>query len=271
MIKPDKVWCEWKSAKEVLNTLINSKKPIVQQEDSIVNDAICYNFLVKISDTIIINSHNYTHYQLLIDKHTLLPLKIKQTAEGDAEKGGYNLGRVQMYQENIFSNYVINKSISQEEVRFKKQGFALQITAMLSNGEQIPELKVISLDGKNVMAQEFKNKVMLIELGATACPANTLANPMLNRLQNKYAKNGVLIFGIYCDDTAQQITKYRQSNNLAFPIYIAEKRQKRALKTVGTPGFYLVDSTGKILLSSNGYNDNLEADISQQIDKQLAQ
>ncbi|RYY35775.1 MAG: TlpA family protein disulfide reductase [Sphingobacteriaceae bacterium] len=269
VVNNGKVYCEWNNAKELLNTLITGKKPIIQQKDSIVNKSACFNFLIKTYDTVINNSHHYTHYQLLIDKRTLLPVKIKQTAEGDAEKGGYKLGRIQIYKEDDFSGYLENENIKPGEFEFKRDGFSLQNTAMLSNGEQIPELKVVDLDGKSIPANTFKNKLMLIEFGGTACPANALANPLLNRLHSKYAKSEVLIFGIYCDDTALQIKHYLQTNNLTIPIYTGGKKLKKAFKTVGTPGFYLVNGDGKVLLNSNGYSDTLESEISKLIDKTL--
>ena len=92
---------------------------------------------------------------------------------------------------------------------------------------------------------------------------------MLNRLNKKYDTRDFAIVSIYSNETPDQIKKYIESNKLQFLLYIGNKKVNRDFKTMGTPGFYLIDKSGKILQSSNGYSDDLEKELIKKIDQSI--
>lgn len=249
--------------------LTKNPSKIIQRKDTAINRINCYNFFIKSYDTIENNNHNYTYLNVYINKVTLMPICTKEIGAGEFSKEGHALGRLNAYNEVHFSNYRFNEKIDPTVIHFNIAGFELYNDKMLADGAITPEIKVKDLDNREVAAFNFKNKLLLIEFGSTVCGANPLANPMLNRLNKKYNVKDVAIVSIYSEETPDQVKKYIESNNLEFPIYLGSKKIKRDFKTVGTPGFYLVDKDGKVIKSYNGYSDELEKDLSEEIEKKF--
>ncbi|WP_354335674.1 redoxin domain-containing protein [Pedobacter sp. CG_S7] len=194
---------------------------IFHKKDTLFNGKKCYNFLIKSYDMISNGNHDYTHKQILIDQKTLLPLYLKSTGAGSAYKEGLSLGRLDFYTENIFYNFVADKKI--KIMPFVNSGFSLPNTEMLKDGERAPELSLNSLSGLHVPEDSFTGKLLLVVFGGTACPANPLANPMLNRLHSKFSSADFSIINIYTNETTEQVQKYIESNSLNFPVYLGNR------------------------------------------------
>lgn len=92
---------------------------------------------------------------------------------------------------------------------------------------------------------------------------------MLNRINEKYAASNFSIACIYTGETTQQAKSYIKTNGIKFPVYLTDLKTKKSFKTMGTPGFYLLDKNGVVLMSSNGYSDELEGQLSAKIDQAL--
>lgn len=140
---------------------------------------------------------------------------------------------------------------------------------MLTPGTIAPPLDLKDLANKQVPSSNFKNKVVLSDFGGTACAANPLANPMLNRLHQRYSSAHVAIVSIYTDETPGQVNKYVTSNGLLFPVYLGTRQNKKAYSTLRTPNFYLLNRKGVIIESINGYSGDLEEKLERRINNLL--
>lgn len=242
-------------------------KKIIRKADTIYNGNKVYDFLIKKYDTISNGNHDFTHAQVLVDQKTMLPVYLKETGAGSTFKGGILLGRLEFYEEVMIYDVLINKNI--KIMPFDSSGFSLPNTKMLDNGDTSPPLSLKSISGTDISPASFKNKLLLVVFGATSCPANPLANPVLNRLHAKFSANDFSVVNIYTSETSEQVKKYIESNNLKFPVYIGERKLGKDFQTLGTPNFYLIGRDGKIVRSSDGYSENLEANMTEDIVKIL--
>ncbi len=216
-------------------TLIESEltkngSKITHQTDTVFEGNKCYNFLIKSHDTVTNGIHDYTHRQILINHKTLLPVYVKNTTAGTAYKGG---------------------------------------ASMLKDGDQAPKLILKTVSGIDTPESDFNGKLLLVVFGATGCPANPLANPMLNRMHANFSSEKFIIINIYTNEMSEVVQKYIENNKLAFPVYIGNRTLSKAFKTPGTPNFYLISSEGKILRSFRGYKNSLEKDLTSHITKLL--
>ena len=249
---------------------IKSPSKIFQKRDTTFNHTPCYSFFIKSFDTVANGKHNYTYNYILISKATFMPAYTKQIAEFPAEKGGYDLGRLTSFSEMYFSNFRFNKKTDPAVFNFNQSAFAIKNDKMLAAGETPPDLKLKDLSNREVAPDTFKNKLLLVEFGATDCSANPLANPMLNRLKQKYSPADVSIVSIYSGESVEKVKKYIVSNHLEFPVYLGSRKLTKAFKTVGTPNFYLISKNGTILQSYEGFSDELEKNITGEIEKNIA-
>lgn len=252
----------YNSINDYLNQLkyaiTNKAKNISRQKDTMINRVSCYSFFVRSYDTVENNNHNYTYQYFYISKKTMLPVFVKEIGSGSAEKGGYSLGRVNVFNETYFNHYKLNKAPDPSIFTFNRNGFDLENKTMLAEGSAAPQIQVRHLRGNMLPPDNFKNKVVLLAFGSTTCAANPLANPVMNRLLAKYKANDVLIFGIYSEETPEQVKNYIQANDITFPVYLGSSRLKKKFKTIGTPNFYLIDKRGVVVKSIEGYSDSLE-------------
>lgn len=238
--------------------ITNKAKNISRQKDTMINRVSCYSFFVRSYDTVENNNHNYTYQYFYISKKTMLPVFVKEIGSGSAEKGGYSLGRVNVFNETYFNHYKLNKAPDPSIFTFNRNGFDLENKTMLAEGSAAPQIQVRHLRGNMLPPDNFKNKVVLLAFGSTTCAANPLANPVMNRLLAKYKANDVLIVGIYSEETPEQVKNYIQANDITFPVYLGSSRLKKKFKTIGTPNFYLIDKRGVVVKSIEGYSDTLE-------------
>ncbi|WP_342648231.1 TlpA disulfide reductase family protein [Mucilaginibacter sp. CSA2-8R] len=247
---------------EELKYVIDRIPSLVQQRpDTVIDRRICYSFFVKRYDTVVNNNHDFTHLYFYLDEKTLLPVYTKELGAGSASKGGYSLGRVNVFNERRFANFKIGQVPNATTFKFDKVGFDVENKQMLENGSVAPLIQVANLTGKKVSPEEFKNKTLLIEFGSTTCGANPLAIPMLNRLAEKHKASEVTILSIYSDETTKQIRDYVDANNINVPIYKGNIKLKKSFKTVGTPNFYLIDKNGLVVRAFHGYSDTLENEL----------
>lgn len=253
---------------EIEHAIHMDSNKIILRKDTTIDRIPCYNFYINAYDTIENNNHNYTHQFLYISKETYMPIYIKRAGAGNAVKNGYSLGRVSFFSEKHFHNYKFSSSSVGEAFQFDKSGFNIRNLKMLANGTSAPEILVKNLsDNRLVPPSNFENKIILIEFGSTACPANPLANPMLNRLNKEFSSNDLLVVGVYCQETSEQIQNYINHNHIQFPIFLGNIELQTSFQTVGTPNFYLIDKGGKIVKNFDGYNDKLEKQITDEINR----
>ena len=244
---------------------------IIQKRDSTIGNTSCYSFFIRSYDTIDNGKHNYTYNYLFINKATLMPVYTKETGEATAEKGGYALGRVTLFSEKYYSNFRFNEKVDDRMFYFNRSGFDAKNNKMLSEGTVAPDLRLRDLNGQDISPTAFKNKLLLIEFGATDCGANPLANPVLNRLKQKYSPTTISIISVYSSETADQVKKYISSNGLEFPVYLSTRKLVKAFKTIGIPNFYLIGKNGKVLKSFEGFSDDLEKNLTTEINKAIEQ
>lgn len=249
------------------NYAIKRRLKILPLKDTIVNNVSCYSLFINVYDTIENNNHNFTHQYLYLNKQTLLPMLTKEIGVGNAEKEGHSIGRLNFYNLTKYTYDKLNGKPANDLFYFKSAGFEIKYENMLAEGGVSPAILVKDLSNKTIPTSYFQNKILLLEFGSTLCGANPLANPMLNRLFKKFNRPDVLITAIYSEETPEQLKKYIKANNLQFPVFLSNKKMKRHFHAVGTPNFYIIDKNGNITKSINGYSDQLEKRITEEIDR----
>ena len=264
--KPTVIHTSLATVEELINKMIIDPAKSVQHKDTIIANIPCYHFFIKSYDAMEDNHHNYSNNTLLISKSTLMPILIKEEGAGIAKKGEFVLGRIITFNETRFLNFELNKRTHDSVFKFNQTNFTFPNDKMLPDGGIAPDLTLKDLNNLDVKLSDFKNKVLLVAFGSITCGANPLANPMLNRLMEKYNTKDFSIVSVYSEETIDQVKKYIESNNLKFPVYLGTKKSKKDFKIVGTPGFYLIDKNGKIIKSYQGFSDALEKNLEKKID-----
>ena len=117
---------------------------------------------------------------------------------------------------------------------------------------QLPDFTLPSLDGSQWRAEEWRNKILVINFWATWCPPCVREMPLLNQLQKAFAGRDVVFVGIAVDD-ADEARKFVQEKNIDFPILLGETRAMDLMVRLGNrfnalPYTVVADHGGTIIM-----------------------
>jgi thiol-disulfide isomerase/thioredoxin len=126
-------------------------------------------------------------------------------------------------------------------------------------GKKVPAFTMKDTAGKTVSDKSLKGKVVLIDFWATWCAPCVAASPMINRLHQKYAKQGVVVIGANISDRAGAAAKYKKEHKYGYTFTTGGEGLARTLGVQGIPAFIFVDRKGNIAEVQVGTNASLEA------------
>jgi thiol-disulfide isomerase/thioredoxin len=121
---------------------------------------------------------------------------------------------------------------------------------------QLPDFSLPNIDGSQWRAEEWRNRVLVINFWATWCPPCLKEMPLFIRLQEQFADRGVLFVGIAIDDQ-EDVQNFIDTYGIEFPILLGESRAMQLAQKLGNrfnalPFTVIADRGGKILLRQGG-------------------
>jgi thiol-disulfide isomerase/thioredoxin len=132
-------------------------------------------------------------------------------------------------------------------------------TACSNEGESIPHFEGKTIDGVEVNSNEWKGKVVVINVWATWCGTCIKEMPALNQLYEEYGNNPDVVFIAFTDEseekTLRSLARYPfKYFQVADVEEYTSKLQTQLVKTY--PQNLVVDKDGKIIFEvSDGVSD----------------
>ena len=129
-------------------------------------------------------------------------------------------------------------------------------TNLLKVGSDMPEFKLVSLDGKLLASEDLYGKVVLVNFFATWCMPCNLELPLVNSdIWAKYKDNKDFVLMIIDrEEKAEKVRAFVEKKKWSMPFYLDEKKEvytKFATKYI--PRNYLFDREGTLVLQSKGF------------------
>lgn len=134
----------------------------------------------------------------------------------------------------------------------------------------LPEMRLQDFEGKPVKAESLKASVYVFDFWATWCTPCLTEIPVWNRLQEKYADQGVKVVGVtLASGEAAEVKPFVARRNMKYTVLLGDDDQTYDLNIPGFPTTYVVTSDLKIFSTyiGVGHSAKVEADI-QEILKQ---
>ena len=134
-----------------------------------------------------------------------------------------------------------------------------------------PAWKLKDLNGNVVSSDQFKGKVVVVDFWATWCPPCRAEIPGYVSLQQKYAKDGLVIVGVSVDqDSAAKVKKWVDANKVSYTIVMQDDDVTAAFGGMDAiPTTFLIDRDGNIRDKKVG--EEATADYEKKILKYLNQ
>ncbi|MBL0181956.1 MAG: TlpA family protein disulfide reductase [Chitinophagaceae bacterium] len=197
-------------------------------------------------------------YKLLtIDKKLMLPtaISMRQVTLDKVQNLIYRIKEIRVNDAADlydFSSQRYPEDYKPEENPVNKKLLAL-------NGKQFPSFQIISFDGKPVNSEGLKGKLVLLDFWEVWCGACVVSLPKVQALYEKYKSKGFEVYGITHEkrnlETAKELLR---KTKLSFPIMLGNAKMKNDYSVGAVPLYVLIDRSGKILMTSEGYPDNME-------------
>lgn len=116
---------------------------------------------------------------------------------------------------------------------------------------QIPPFKLRDVDGRDATLDDWSNKkaVILFFVGAE-CPVSNGYSPLMQRLADKYAPNGVACWAVHCDPTIDAESAAAHSQEYALKFRVVLDPAQTLAEPAGvrvTPEAVVVSPAGKVL------------------------
>ncbi len=134
-------------------------------------------------------------------------------------------------------------------------------------GSTFPNLSFIDIDGKAIMINDLKGKLIYIDFWATWCSPCIDEIPNLKKLQVKYANDDIHFVSICMNDTKESWNSFLNKNKLTgIQLFANEYNTKLLEKRYSInslPRFILLDKESKILDSNakRPSDENIELEI----------
>jgi len=129
-------------------------------------------------------------------------------------------------------------------------------------GQSFPAVSVKTTDHHEVSLQSFAGKPLLLDFWATWCSTCRDSIPDLQRLYAENKDKGLVLLSIDQDQDAQKAAQFWSVQKLPWPNYHLDPALDNKLPGHALPFFVLVDSSGKVIYSRDGFDrDGLEQAI----------
>ena len=118
-----------------------------------------------------------------------------------------------------------------------------------------PDIKLVTIDGKQLQLASLRGKPLLVTFWATTCPGCIREIPHLIELYEELSPRGLEIIGIAMDyDPPNLVLAMRTAKNIPYPIALdINAKAARAFGNVSlTPTSFLIAPDGRIVYQKQG-------------------
>jgi thiol-disulfide isomerase/thioredoxin len=124
--------------------------------------------------------------------------------------------------------------------------------------DRLPELSIVTLDGRKLTNADLQGKVVLFDFWATWCVPCVQATPKLKSIAKSFAGDPrFMILGISVDDNGAALRQFLEKEQVPWPQYWDEKKllTMSTFKITTFPTYLVVDPEGRVVYQSRGWSE----------------
>lgn len=151
--------------------------------------------------------------------------------------------------------------------------FAIQLYTSISfckvkEGQVFPKFSLKQLQTNNIInSEQFKNKVIILDFWASWCEPCKVEIPILNKISQKYQKQGLIVVGINEDKELSEAQNYIKDLKVQF-LNLEDGLQTELLTKLdlsGLPATYVLDKQFKVHKIHKGFKEEDQAKLEKEI------
>lgn len=125
-------------------------------------------------------------------------------------------------------------------------------------------------EGITESLSEQKGKVVILSFWATWCPPCRMEMPHLEALHKKYSGKPVRVLGVNLDLKPAELKEWMKRNQLTFSSLVdLDGAVAKQYQVEGIPTLLVIDQEGNIRQRGEGFDPNMEKNLSKLIDSLL--
>lgn len=114
---------------------------------------------------------------------------------------------------------------------------------------------LINSKGEKVRMEEFKGKVIFMNLWATWCPPCIAEMPAINALYNEVEHEDIIFIMLSLDNDFEKAKRFKEKKGFDFEVYYPAEGIPQMYNTRSIPTTYVIDSKGGLALTQMGMAD----------------
>ena len=114
-------------------------------------------------------------------------------------------------------------------------------------GDVPPAFSAVDYNGAPVSLADYAGKPVWLTFGASWCPDCRTESPDVEAAYQQYKDQGLVVLGVFINESAADIKGYAERAGLTFPIAVDEGTTiASAYRTMGIPTHFFIGPDGKI-------------------------
>lgn len=141
-------------------------------------------------------------------------------------------------------------------------------TPLLETGTVAPEWSLVraNADRDKMSLSDLEGKVVVLDFWSIGCPPCVREIDELEAVHRQFEGKDVAVIGVAAwGETAEDIREFRKGRRISYPLLLGTQSMVDAYQASTLPTLYLLDRTGRIARSHQGYwpRDELAAAITE--------
>ena len=126
-----------------------------------------------------------------------------------------------------------------------------QVMNLLEVGTAAPDWQLMGAEGKEHSLSSYRGKVVVMDFWATWCVPCTAVMPRIQKLHQKFADKGVVVFGVNAWENSDAVALMKEKR-YSYELLLNGEKIADAYKVKTLPAVYIVGSDGKIIYCHEG-------------------
>lgn len=126
-----------------------------------------------------------------------------------------------------------------------------QVMNLLAVGTAAPDWQLMGAGGNAHSLSSYRGKVVVMDFWATWCVPCTAVMPRMQKLHQKFADKGVVVFGINSWENSDAVA-FMKEKRYSYELLLNGEKIADAYKVKTLPVVYIVGSDGKIIYCHEG-------------------
>ena len=138
---------------------------------------------------------------------------------------------------------------------------------LLTIGDTAPDWALKDPTGRTISLADYRGKIVLLDFWFRNCFPCLKAIPELQKIHENFKSRGVEVIGVHCYDANNKNPEGVMARMKAnYQIAVGGDAVAKLYNVSSYPTMYVIGPDGKILMSKNGYDENLEKELAEKIE-----